>query len=38
MNVPGAFNEMSLIQIMHKGGGNDSLGPDSVQEYHYRNI
>ena len=23
--------------IMHKRGGNDRLGPDSVQKYHFRN-
>ena len=38
MNVPGTFNEMSLSMIMHKRGGNDSLGPDSIQKYRYKNI
>ena len=32
MNVPGTFNEMSLSMIMPKRGGNDRLGPDSVQK------
>ena len=38
MNVPGTFNEMPLSMIMHKKGGNASLGPNSVQKYRYRNI
>ena len=38
MNVPRIFNEMSLSMIMHKREGNDSLGPDSVQKYRYRDI
>ena len=38
MNVLGAFNEMPLSMIMHKQGGNDRLGPDSVQKYRYSDI
>jgi len=38
MNVPGTFNEISLSMIIHKRRGNDGLGPDSIQKYHYRNI
>ena len=32
------FSEMSLSMIMHKRGGNDRLGPDSVQKYRYSDI
>ena len=35
MNVPRTFKEISLHMIMHKRGGNDRLGPDSIQKYHY---
>ena len=38
MNIPEIFNEMSLSMIMHKRGGNDRLGPGSVQKYCCMNI
>ena len=38
MEVLGTFNEISPSVIMHKRGENDRLAPDSMQNYHYRNI
>jgi len=38
MNVPGAFDEASLNQVMHKREGNDRLGLDFEQKYRYSNI
>ena len=38
MNVRGVFNEVSLNQVMNKGEGNDRLGPNVEQKYHYSNI
>ena len=38
MNVPSTFHEISLNMIMHKRGGSDRLGPDSIQNYHYKNV